>query len=71
MGSGIATSFNQIIEKIGDITGRKINPTYVKKDTNYVERLQADTKLMKTTLKIEPLSIEHGISKFARYLNII
>ena len=71
VGSGIATSFNQIIEKIGDITGRKINPTYVKKDTNYVEKLQADTKLMKTTLKIEPLSIEDGISKFARYLNII
>ena len=71
VGSGIATSFNQIIEKIGDIIGRKINPTYVKKDTNYVEKLQADTKLMKITLKIEPLSIEDGISKFARYLNII
>ena len=53
------------------IIGRKINPTYVKKDTNYVEKLQADTKLMKITLKIEPLSIEDGISKFARYLNII
>jgi len=26
---------------------------------------------MKITLKIEPLSIEDGISKFARYLNII
>ena len=71
VGSGVATSFNQIIEKIGDIIGRKINPTYVKKDTNYVEKLQADTKLMKITLKIEPLSIEDGISKFARYLNII
>ena len=71
VGSGIATSFNQIIEKIGDIMGRKINPTYVKKDTNYVKKLQADTKLMENTVKINPLSIEIGISKFAKYLNII
>ena len=71
VGSGIPTSFNQVIEKISNIVEKKINPVYVKKESNYVEKLQADTKLMKNTLKINPLSIELGISKFAKYLNII
>ena len=71
VGSGIPTSFNQVIEKIGNIVEKKINPVYVKKESNYIEKLQADTKLMKNTLKINPLSIELGISKFAKYLNII
>ena len=71
VGSGIPTSFNQVIEKIGNIVEKKINPVYIKKESNYVEKLQADTKLMESTLKIHPLSIELGISKFAKYLNII
>jgi len=71
VGSGISISFNRVIEKIGNIVGKKINPVYVKKESNYVEKLQADTKLMENTLKINPLSIEIGISKFAKYLNII
>ena len=71
VGSGIPTSFNQVIEKIGNIVEKKINPVYIKKESNYVEKLQADTKLMENTVKINPLSIEIGISKFAKYLNII
>ena len=39
--------------------------------SNYVEKLQADTKLMENSLKIKPLSIEQGISQFAKYLNVI
>ena len=71
VGSGISTSFNLVIEKIGNIVEKKINPVYIKKESNYVEKLQADTKLMENTVKINPLSIEIGISKFAKYLNII
>ena len=71
VGSGISTSFNLVIEKIGNIVEKKIKPVYVKKESNYVEKLQADIKLMESTLKIHPLSIELGISKFAKYLNII
>ena len=71
VGSGISTSFNLVIEKIGNIVEKKIEPVYVKKESNYVEKLQADTKLMENTVKINPLSIEIGISKFAKYLNII
>ena len=71
VGSGVSTSFNQIIEKISAITGRKIIPEYVKKEFAYVENLQADTKLMKSILKINPISIDSGIEKFAQYLKII
>ena len=71
VGSGISTSFNQIIEKIGIITGKKITPQYIKKESAYVENLQADTRLMKSSLKINPISLDSGIAKFAQYLGII
>ena len=71
VGSGISTSFNQIIEKISVQTGKEINPQYVKKESSYIDNLQADTKLMKSILKINPTSIDSGIKKFAQYLKII
>ena len=71
IGSGISTSFNQIIEKISVQTGKEINPQYVKKELSYIDNLQADTKLMKSILKINPTSIDSGIKKFAQYLKII
>jgi len=71
VGSGISTSFNQIIEKISVQTGKEINPQYVKKELSYIDNLQADTKLMKSILKINPISIDSGIKKFAQYLKII
>ena len=71
IGSGISTSFNQIIEKIKTQTGKELNPKYVKKELSYVENLQADTKLMNSILKINPISIDSGIKKFAQYLKII
>lgn len=71
VGSGNSISFNQIIEKIGIHTGKKISPQYVKKELSYVENLQADTQLMKSVLNINPISIDSGITKFAKYLKII
>ena len=71
VGSGVSASFNQIIEKISTKTGKKINPEYIKKESKYVENLQADTKLMKNILKINPISLDSGIEKFAQYLNVI
>ena len=70
IGSGISTSFNQIIEKIETQIGRSISPKYIKKESSYVEDLQADTKLMNSILKINPISIDLGIKKFAEYLKI-
>ena len=71
MGSGNSISFNEIIEKIGVQIGKKIIPKYVKKELSYVENLQADTQLMKSVLNINPISIDSGIIKFAKYLKII
>tara|TARA_Y100000590_G_scaffold460775_1_gene620910 strand:+ start:13250 stop:14158 length:909 start_codon:yes stop_codon:yes gene_type:complete len=70
IGSGISTSFNQIIEKIETQIGRSISPKYIKKESSYIEDLQADTKLMNSILKINPISIDLGIKKFAEYLKI-
>lgn len=71
VGSGNSISFNEIIEKIGVQIGKKIIPKYVKKELSYVENLQADTQLMKSVLNINPISIDSGITKFAKYLKII
>jgi len=71
VGSGISTSFNKIIETINTKINKKIIPRYIKKEFAYIENLKADTNLMKSILKIEPISIESGIEKFAKYLNLI
>ena len=71
VGSGISTSFNQIIEIISKQVDEKIIPRYIKKESSYIENLKANTKLMKSILKIDPISIESGIEKFAKYLNLI
>ena len=71
IGSGISISFNQIIEKIETQLDCTISPKYIKKEFSYVEDLQADTKLMNSILKINPISIDLGIKKFAQYLKII
>ena len=60
----------KIIEKIETQIGRSISPKYIKKESSYVEDLQADTKLMNSILKINPISIDLGIKKFAEYLKI-
>ena len=70
VGSGVSTSFNQIIETINTQFNLKIVPKYIKKEFAYIENLQADTKLMESILKIKPISIESGIVKFAKYLNL-
>ncbi len=71
VGSGVSTSFNQIIQKISILTGKEFTPKYVKKETTYIENLKADTNLMKTLLKINPISVDKGIEKFIKYLGII
>ncbi len=70
VGSGVSTSFNQIIETINTQFNLKIVPKYIKKEFAYIENLQADTELMESILKIKPISMESGIEKFAKYLNL-
>lgn len=71
IGSGRATSFNEIIMTINSILGQNIKPQYIEKKTNYVEDLRADTSLMKNLLKISPKELEKGIREFSHHLGII
>lgn len=71
VGSGNTISFNDLIGKIIKITQKKVKPEYVRKQINYVENLKADITLMKEKLSINPINIDDGIKKFAKYLGII
>ena len=68
VGTGKAVSFKEILNIIKETLGAKIEPTFVPKEQNYVEHLQADTTLMKEVLGVEPISPEEGIKKFIEYL---
>lgn len=70
VGSGISTTFNELIQMISTITNVQINPQYIEKKINYVENLRADTNLMNSVFGIKPRSINEGIKKFAEYLGL-
>ena len=68
VGTGKAISFKEVLEIIKETLGTEIEPTYVPKGKDYVEHLEADTKLMKEVLGVEPISPKEGIKKFIDYL---
>jgi len=68
VGTGKAVSFKEILRIIKETLGAEIEPTFVPKEQNYVEHLEADTTLMKEVLGVEPISPEEGIKKFIDYL---
>ena len=70
VGTGIQTSFNDLIKIINDVLGTDIKPLYIPKQKNYVESLKADIGLMKSILKIKPLDTKEGIFEFEKYLEI-
>jgi nucleoside-diphosphate-sugar epimerase len=71
VGSGNSISFNDLIRKIIKVTGKNVKPKYISKQINYVENLKADITLMREKLSINPINIEDGIEKFAKYLKIV
>ena len=68
VGTGKAASFRQILEIIKKVLDADIDPVFVPKDLNYVENLEADTRLMKELFGVEPILPEEGIGKFVEYL---
>jgi len=69
VGTGIPVSFNQVIEIIEELTGKKINPTYTRNfPKNYVKKIVADTSKMKKIFKIKPMHPKKGIEMFIDYL---
>ena len=68
VGTGKGISFNEIWMTIKDHLKTSIEPEYISKDLNYVEKLEADTFKMRKILKINPQPTEDGIRKFLDYL---
>lgn len=69
IGSGVATSFNSILDIINDLNHSKIQPKYVDKPETYLEKTKADITLMKKDLGIDPMPLRKGIAKYIDYLD--
>jgi nucleoside-diphosphate-sugar epimerase len=64
VGTGIQTSFNQVIKIITHQLGVDVEPTYVKNPiSNYVQHTKADMSLASSELGYEPKwrNVENGI----------
>ena len=56
VGTGKSRSFRQLLKIVKDNFNTNLEPIFIPKEANYVENLEADTKLMKEILGIEPMS---------------
>jgi len=68
VGTGKSVSFKRLLEIVKQETGKDFDPTFIPKEKNYIENLEADITLMKNLLEIEPIRPEEGIKKFISYL---
>jgi UDP-glucose 4-epimerase len=64
VGSGKAYSFNEVINCINDLLGKRITPIYVDKPVNYLEKTLADITTMKKRLGIDPLDLKSGLQRY-------
>ena len=71
VGSGHSYSFNYTIELLNDYLGTNIKPAFVPKPFNYLEYTQADTTLLNEKLAIAPLTLEEGLKRYLKTLNMI
>jgi nucleoside-diphosphate-sugar epimerase len=72
VGTGINTSFNEVIQIIDNILGTDVTPTCIKCPIkNYVKDTMADVSLARAELGYEPeWEIEEGIKKIAVAANL-
>jgi UDP-glucose 4-epimerase len=64
VGSGKAYSFNEVICCINQSLDKNIEPTYVDKPVNYLERTLANTTKMKEVLGLTPLDLREGLHRY-------
>lgn len=67
LGTGKATSYNEVVETINNVLDTSITPKYIEKPLNYVNDACADTTLMKKLLLLNPRSLETGITQFLKH----
>lgn len=63
IGSGVGTSFNELIDLINEHADKKIKPEYVESPAGYVSETLADPSTMRIYQKSEPIDIKAGIAK--------
>jgi nucleoside-diphosphate-sugar epimerase len=61
VGSGHASSFNEIVGHINNLLGKNINPSYIDKPNNYFEHTLADITKTTDVFSVAPTSLEKGI----------
>jgi UDP-glucose 4-epimerase len=66
VGSGKAYSFNEVISCINHSLGKNVEPSYVDKPVNYLERTLANTTKMKEVLGLTPLDLNGGLLRYLR-----
>jgi UDP-glucose 4-epimerase len=64
VGSGESHTFNDIIDFINNLLGKKICPQFVEKPNQYFEHTLADITKMKNVLEFSPLGLEDGLKKY-------
>jgi UDP-glucose 4-epimerase len=68
IGSGYTITYNEIIENINEVLGTNIEPKYIEKPQNFVDKAVADITLMRKYLNVKPLSLKQGLEKYKLYL---
>jgi UDP-glucose 4-epimerase len=64
VGSGRAYSFNEVIDCINQSLGKNVEPTYVDKPVNYLEKTLANITKMKEVLGLTPLDLRDGLRRY-------
>ena len=64
MGSGKSHSFTEVIEKIEEISLKKLNLQYEENEENLIEEITADISKLGNKIKWEPkVSFDEGLQK--------
>lgn len=64
IGSGIEVSINELVRKVGEVTGRSLHVLYSSTESGGVSRLVADIRLARAKLGFRPrVSLEEGLRR--------
>jgi UDP-glucose 4-epimerase len=64
VGSGKAYNFNEVMYCINQSLGKNIEPIYINKPVNYLERTLANITKMKEVLGLTPLDLREGLHRY-------
>jgi nucleoside-diphosphate-sugar epimerase len=68
VGSGVSKTFNESLDLINSLLGKKVDPIYVEKPSHYFEHTLADIQRMREWFGFSPLSLENGLSRYFEVL---